>query len=116
MTFSMLSHGHAEAFMLEQELPTSMRLWMAASERCDYVGHALFDSRELEAILNVSGQAVRTALAKLKRAGVIADESTSRHVFLVGVSNGTGQARRLAERRHMETIGRRYAGPSRPRS
>ena len=57
-------------------LPTAMRLFMLASARSNYWGHAPFDSWEICKTLGVSRPAMRSAIDSLKSGKVIAPEST----------------------------------------
>jgi hypothetical protein len=62
-------------------LPTAMRLFMLASARSNYWGHAPFGSKEICEILGISAPTRRTAISSLKSGKVIAPTST--HLCIV---------------------------------
>jgi hypothetical protein len=62
-------------------LPPAMRLFMLASARSNYWGHAPFSSGEICTTLGISAPTRRAAIASLKSGKVIAPEST--HLCLV---------------------------------
>lgn len=57
-------------------LPTAMRLFMLASARSNYWGHAPFGNREICQTLGISGPTRRAAIRSLISGKVIAPEST----------------------------------------
>jgi hypothetical protein len=64
-------------------LPPVMRLWMICQARVNRYGHCAFAPGELRDMLgDVDGQRTRYALRTLKKAGMIAKESTSLCVVL----------------------------------
>lgn len=100
----------AEQAVQSGELPAVMRLWFAALERADADGRADFGSGELEEILACSGSSVRRAVAQAKRGGLVQEDSSVRHVYLIGVENGRPSGKRLSKKRQIEDIGHRYSG------
>lgn len=91
------------------ELPSVMRVWFAAMDRCDSEGRADFNSGELASIAACGERALRNAIAKGKRAGLLSAASDARHVYLMGVTDQTPSARRTTKRRRIAAVGRRYA-------
>lgn len=95
----------ARTFAATDALPVEMRLWFAALDRADYVGHAVFESGELEEILGRDDRAIRRGIAKGKAGGIFEEMTNSRHVWLVGVEDGSGYGQKLAKARFLEGDG-----------
>ena len=100
----------ARRFAATDSLPVEMRLWFAAADRADYVGHAVFESGELESILGRDERAVRRGIAKGKASGLFEEMTNSRHVWLVGVEDGSGYGQKLAKSRFLAGDG--YPAPA----
>lgn len=92
----------------EEALPTVMRLWFAALERCDSDGRADFSSGELAEILGCTDRSVRAAITTAKRGGLLQEDSDARHLYLIGAKDEAPSAARLSKRRRVDAIGRRY--------
>lgn len=100
----------AREFAGIEEMPTEMRIWFAALDRADYVGHAVFEPGELEAILGRDDRAIRRGIVKGKAFGMLEDYSNSRHLWLVGVEDGSGYGQKLAKSRFIQGEG--YPAPA----
>lgn len=90
-------------------LPTVMRLWLAAVDRCDSEGRADFDSGELTKILGCTDRTVRDVISRGKAGGLLRHESDARHLHLLGVKDESPSAQRVAKRRRIDAIRPRYA-------
>lgn len=100
----------ARTFAATDALPVEMRLWFAALDRADYVGHAIFEPGELEAILGRDERAIQRGIVKGKTGGLFEEMTNSRHVWLVGVEDGSGHGQKLAKARFIEGDG--YPAPA----
>jgi hypothetical protein len=76
-------HGDKQLMDIAESttLPTAMRLFMLASARSNYWGHAPFSRKEICETLGISEPTRRTAIDSLKSGKVIAPEST--HLCIV---------------------------------
>lgn len=107
--FAKVYTHQARLFAATDGMPREVAVWFAALDRVDSVGHAVFDSGELEKVLGCKGDAISRALAKSKSVGLIDHRSNSRHVWLIGAEDGSQYGQNLAEKRFALGIG--YPGP-----
>lgn len=98
------------AFAATEGMAPEMRVWFAALDRADSVGHAIFGSGELEKILGRNGQAIQRAIRKGKTLGLLDSMTNSRHVWIVGGEDGTSYGRKLARARFIRGDG--YPAPA----
>lgn len=102
----------ARAFAATEGIAPEVRVWFAALDRADSVGHAVFESGELGRILGSSDQVVRTVIRKGKALGLLDGVTNSRHVWVAGGEDGTSYGRNLAEARYIRGDG--YPAPATP--
>lgn len=108
--FMKLHTAQARRFAAADALPVEMRLWFAAADRVDSVGHAIFESGELEQIIGRDVQAIQRAIRRGKAGGLFEEMTNSRHVWLVGVEDGSGYGLGVAKARFIRGDG--YPGPA----
>jgi hypothetical protein len=93
-------------------LPPAMRLYMLASARSNFWGHAAFSNREICQILGISAPTRRAAIASLISGKVIAPESTHRCIVLSAavVRRADKAYRTCIEPKHVDCQRRMWVG------
>lgn len=85
-----VSQSHAYGAGKGEGMSSDARLMLMAMGRADTFGHAEFGDGELCRLLGVKAPAVSKLIAKLKAAGLAADESNARCVWLTYEFRGGG--------------------------
>ena len=109
--FIQLFTWQARKFAATEGMPREVAIWFAGADRADNVGHAIFESGELESILGCDGQAIRRGIRKGKALGLLDDLTNSRHVWINGAEDGSHYGQTVARKRWVQGNG--YPGPGR---